>query len=76
MMKAAIIPVLMLIWLLSACGERDQALTTKRGLTNHHAWQGAQNGFVAKGWTPGDKISWQNQIRTRGQNQNEYVKTN
>jgi len=68
--------VALLLGMLSACGERDQAMTTKRGLTDAKAWNGAHNEFVVKGWTPGDKVSWENQIRARGQNQNEYVKTN
>ncbi|MBC3886390.1 lipoprotein [Undibacterium griseum] len=62
--------------LLSGCGERDQATTTKRGLVDEKAWNGAHNEFVAKGWNKGDKTSWENQVRARGQYQNEYVKTN
>ena len=61
---------------LTACGERDQSLANKRGSKDEPAWKGAHNEFVAKGWTTGDKTAWENQIRVRGQSQNEYVKTN
>lgn len=61
---------------LIACGERDQSLTGSPAKSDGKPWQGAQNDFVARGWTPGDKESWEKQIRTRGQNQNEYMRTN
>ncbi|QDZ29279.1 hypothetical protein [Noviherbaspirillum sp. UKPF54] len=63
--------------LLAGCGEPDQTKTT--GNTNRHdtaPWQGAKDPYVVKGWTPGNQGSWENQIRSRGQMQNEYVKTN
>jgi hypothetical protein len=40
------------------------------------AYKGAHDAEVAKGWTPGDKLAWERQVRERGQLQNEYVKTN
>ena len=61
--------------LLSGCGERDQSTTTKRGLVDEKAWNGAHNEFVAKGWSKGDKTSWENQVRVRGQYQNEDRKS-
>lgn len=63
--------------LLAACGETDQSKTSDN--TNRSdvaAWEGAKNDYVAKGWTPGDKNSWEKQLRTRNQLQNEYQKTN
>ena len=62
--------------LLSACGEKPQqgASTLKKG--DAKASQGAQNAFVASGWTPGDDTSWQTQLRTRAQQgQNEYTRS-
>jgi len=59
---------------LVACSERDQSVTGIK--SDGKPWQGAQNAFVAGGWTPGDKESWEKQIRTRGQNQNEYIRIN
>lgn len=59
---------------LVACSERDQSITGSTVKSDGKPWQGAKNDFVAGGWTPGDKESWAKQIRTRGQNQNEYVR--
>jgi hypothetical protein len=39
------------------------------------AYTGAKNPFVEKNWSPGDKTSWEMQLRARAQNQNEYTKT-
>ena len=62
---------------LAGCGETDQAKTgsgVNRG--DEPAWKGAKNAHVAKNWKPGDRSAWEGQIRARGQQQNEYVKTN
>ena len=61
---------------LSACGERDQAMTAGRHKSPDEPWRGAQNGFTVKTWTPSDKAGWENQLRQRAQTQNEYNKTN
>lgn len=63
--------------LVGGCSEKVQ--TKAAGTANRDdapAWQGAKNAYVAKGWTPGNQSGWEAQLRTRGQNQNEYVKTN
>lgn len=59
---------------LAGCGERPQALDHAAAARHDtKASQGAQNAFVAAGWTPGDDSSWQTQLRTRAQQgQNEY----
>ncbi|QJQ07197.1 hypothetical protein EJG51_016765 [Undibacterium piscinae] len=61
---------------LSACGERDQSLTNKIGQRGEKPWAGAKTPHVAPGWTAGNEESWRAQIRSRSQNQNEYVKIN
>ena len=71
------LPATLITALLAGCGEIDQgksAGNTNRG--DEPAYKGAKNGFVAKGWTAGDKGTWETQLRTRAQTQNEYVKTN
>ncbi|KDP87494.1 hypothetical protein ACU4GI_45645 [Cupriavidus basilensis] len=61
---------------LAACGERPQTSTAAHKKSDAPAYEGAPGDpFVAKGWTPGDKTSWQNQIHERNQNQNEYNRT-
>jgi hypothetical protein len=61
--------------LLSACGEKPQALGAPK--SDSAAYTGTvAKGFVAEGWKPGDKTSWEQQMRARTMNgQNEYVKT-
>lgn len=56
---------------LAGCGEKPQTLG---GVKNDvPAYQGADNKFVAPGWKPGDKASWEQDLKTRAQNsQNEY----
>ncbi len=58
---------------LAACSERPQTANPRRSDTL--AWQGANDPYVAPGWKAGDKTSWEEQIRTRAQTQNEYAKT-
>ena len=68
--------VLMALFALAGCGERDQSLSTSASKLDGQPWEGAKNGFVAPGYQPGDKTRWQTQLRQRTQNQNEYVKNN
>jgi hypothetical protein len=62
--------------LLGACAEPSQSQADARKVPDTHPWQGAKNSYVAKGWSPGDKASWDAQLRTRAQHQNEYFKVN
>jgi hypothetical protein len=63
--------------LLVACGETDQ---TKSAANTNRAdvppWQGANNPYVAQGWSAGNQTSWETQLRTRSQYQNEYARVN
>jgi hypothetical protein len=55
---------------LSGCTEKAQTANPRKSDT--HAWQGTGNAYVASGWKAGDKASWDEQMRTRAQAQNEY----
>lgn len=58
---------------LAACGESPQ--TAGAGKNDVSAFKGADNQFVAPGWKPGDKTSWEQGLKARAQNtQNEYSK--
>jgi hypothetical protein len=61
--------------LLCACGEFDQSKTANRHLPDVEPFQGAKDPYVVKGWTPGNRETWEKQIRERGQMQNEYLRT-
>ena len=67
--------------LLAACGEKPQ--TNAEGVKYDAVpWSGtgtqANTGtvFTAPGWKVGDKASWEQQIKTRSNGQNEYTRTN
>ncbi len=56
--------ILLSVAALTACGEKAQTLGTKNDATSY---SGAQNHFVEPGWTAGDKTSWEQHLRARGQ---------
>jgi hypothetical protein len=60
---------------LSACGERSQALGAKHVRSDKPAFSGGDAQFTAAGWSAGDRAGWEQQIRTRGQGQNEYSRS-
>lgn len=60
--KAAL--ALVAVSALSACGEKAQTLGTKNDAA---PYSGAVAGFTAPGWQAGDKNSWEQQLRARGQ---------
>ena len=62
---------------LSACGDRTQTIGSSGVGVDGAAFQGTGKSFAAPGWKPGDKTSWEQQLKTRTQNgQNDYTKVN
>jgi hypothetical protein len=59
---------------LVACGESPQLLASSKK-DSGPAWQGASNQFIVSGWKAGDEQSWERQMQSRAQNQNEYLRT-
>ncbi|MDD2926233.1 hypothetical protein [Rhodoferax sp.] len=67
--------VMMLASALAACGEKPQALETNKH--DSAAYTGTGKAFVNKDWKPGDKASWESQLKARGQyGQNDYTRMN
>jgi uncharacterized low-complexity protein len=59
---------------LGACGEKPQtAGTTPKSDTK--AWEGQASAHAADGYKGGDKAAWEQQLRQRAQNQNDYTRT-
>jgi len=61
---------------LAACGDKPQTLgdTSTRDVA---AFNGTGSAFVAPGWKPGDRTSWEQHLRARMQRgQNDYAKAN
>jgi hypothetical protein len=61
---------------LGACGDKPQNLGSA-SKQDTAAFNGTGSPFVAQGWKPGDKTSWEQHLRARMQNsQNDYSKAN
>ncbi|MEO7128954.1 MAG: hypothetical protein ABI040_08860 [Rhodoferax sp.] len=70
MMRALILIAAVLT--LAACGEKPQTLSSGVKL-DAAAYTGPASPFTAAGWTPGDKTSWERELKVRTQaGQNEY----
>jgi hypothetical protein len=68
------------VFVLAACGERPQIqpAAKEEGSRNRaptsQAWTGTTGEFKTGEWTPGDRASWERQMRVRAQAQNEHVR--
>ena len=74
-MSRALFGALGVAAVLGACGEKPQQVTgstVKRSDTP--AYGGVQAPYAATGWKAGDSASWEEQMRLRVQNQNEYTR--
>jgi len=60
---------------LAACTEKPQTLGGG-SRQDSPAFQGTGMAFSVPGWKPGDKGSWEQQLKTRTQNQNDYTRVN
>jgi hypothetical protein len=74
-MKPGLILILALT-ALAACTEKPQALNSSGTKVDAPAFQGTGMAFSVPGWKAGDKASWEQQLKTRTQNQNDYTRVN
>ena len=58
---------------LAACGDRPQSAGGVKG--DVAPYQGVDNKYAAPGWKAGDKNNWEQALKVRTQNQNEYTRT-
>jgi hypothetical protein len=62
---------------LSACGEREQVIQQEssekryQGKNDGKPWDNDPLAYGSGKWSKGDRASWENQIKTRQQGQNE-----
>jgi uncharacterized lipoprotein YajG len=61
---------------LAACTEKPQTLNSSGTKVDAPAFQGAGMAFSVPEWKAGDRTSWEQQLKTRTLNQNEYTKVN
>ena len=61
---------------LAACAERPQTLDNGVKV-DAQAFQGTGMAYAVPGWKQGDKVSWEQHMKTRTQNgQNDYIRVN
>ncbi len=58
--------------ILTACSEPPEIAAKAAKRPDVAPYMGANNGFMTKGWTPGNQASWTEAINKRNQGQNEY----
>ena len=63
---------LLALGFLSACNNEPGTLALNSKRPDIAPYMGADNGFMTKGWTPGDQASWTEAINKRNQKQSEY----
>jgi starvation-inducible outer membrane lipoprotein len=60
---------------LAACSEQPQELTASK--QDSAAYTGTGKPYVQPDWKPGDKASWESQLKARNQHgQNDYTRMN
>lgn len=60
---------------LAACGDRPQTLTASK--QDSAAFTGTGKPYVQPDWKPGDKASWESQLKARNQyGQDDYTRMN
>ena len=60
-------------FLLVACGDQPQSAGGVKG--DVAPYQGVNNKYAQPGWKAGDKNSWEQALKVRTQDQNEYSRT-
>ena len=68
----AVLVVLTAVFGLAACTEKPQTSGSRKA--DSEIWVAGAPAFAASGWKAGDQASWQEQMRARAQNQNEYTR--
>ena len=74
MMRAALVTSsVAAAFFLAACGDKPQSAGGVKG--DVAPYQGVDNKYASPGWKAGDKNSWEQALKVRTQNQNEYTRT-
>ncbi|HYE38875.1 MAG TPA: hypothetical protein VEB23_03020 [Ramlibacter sp.] len=59
---------------LAGCAEKEQTSSGIKSDQQVFVGTNKQPPFMAAGWKPGDRAAWEQQMKTRTQGQNDYVK--
>lgn len=61
-------------FLLAACGEKVQTMSSDTKKPDVPGWKGGSNAaYNAPGWVASDQSAWEAQLRARAQAQNDYA---
>ena len=74
-MSKLLIAAVLGVFVLAACGEREQVAQGKRtyqGKRDTKAWDNEPLGYGGQTWKKGDEASWDQAIKARQMTQNEY----
>ena len=77
-MSRVLVAALLGVFVLAACGEREQVAEGKRtyqGKRDTKAWDNEPLGYAlnhGSKWSKGDQAGWEKQIKARQLTQNEY----
>lgn len=66
--------IAVLLAALAGCGEKPQTAATRKSDVAPYQGTGG-SAYAAQGWKAGDQASWEKQMRTRAQGQDEYSRT-
>jgi hypothetical protein len=75
---ATVLGALVIALLLAGCGEKPQVMAQKEAGTtvtrDSKPWEGQRPRFAAPGLVSGDKAGYEQALKQRAQQQNEYVR--
>lgn len=74
-MKTTISITALALFLVSGCGDKPQGLGGIKSDNAPYTGVGTSQ-YATPGWKAGDKTSWERQLRTRAQGQNDYATSN
>lgn len=72
----ALLCVVLLAAGLTACADKPQTASGPSKKGDSKPWDGStEAGYTAPDWKQGDRASWEQQLRARNQQQNEYTRS-
>lgn len=72
----ALLGAVLVTAVLAACADKPQTASGASKKGDSKPWDGStEAGYTAPDWKQGDRASWEQQLRARNQQQNEYTRT-
>ncbi len=72
----ALLGVVLLAAGLTACADKPQTASGPSKKGDSKPWDGStEAGYTVPDWKQGDRASWEQQLRARNQQQNEYTRS-